>query len=69
MKKRLRKLGAVPGGAAVSMGGVGGGTWGGSGGVPMPWWLCAPVGAVLVVLIVVIVMDVRDILRLEKANR
>ncbi|MCX4832316.1 hypothetical protein OG746_45350 [Streptomyces sp. NBC_01016] len=71
MKKHLKKnLGAVPGGAAVSVaGGASGAAWGGSGGAVVPWWLCALVGIVLLPLIVIIVQNVRDMVRLAKANR
>ncbi|WP_425831538.1 hypothetical protein [Streptomyces fractus] len=74
MIKRLKKLGAMPvvSGAGMSAGGVGGSVWSGTGSegvVVMPWWLWTLLGAVLGVLIVGIVKNVRDAVRLAKANR
>ncbi|MCX4832318.1 hypothetical protein OG746_45360 [Streptomyces sp. NBC_01016] len=83
MIKRLKKLGAMPattggittGGIAaggVAAGGVGGSTWSGFGSdvaVVMPWRLWALLGAVLCALFVATVKNIRDALRLAKANR
>ncbi|MCX4834394.1 hypothetical protein OG746_37360 [Streptomyces sp. NBC_01016] len=76
MIKRLKKLAAMPAASTASgtaaAGGLGGSAWSGSGSdvaVVMPWWLWALLGAVLGALIVATVKNIRDALRLAKANR
>ncbi|MFJ9173921.1 hypothetical protein [Streptomyces sp. NPDC102360] len=66
MKKRLKKIGAVPGAAAAGFGGYGGATGGSDVGWTVPLWVCAVVGAVCAVFIVVIINDVREAVRLDR---
>lgn len=69
MRKRLKKVGAAPGGAAIGFGGGGGSLLGETGGTPMAWWLCAVVGVVLALMIVYIVKGIRDVDRMSDLNR
>ncbi|MGP3775421.1 hypothetical protein ACTWJ8_31835 [Streptomyces sp. SDT5-1] len=69
MKKRLKKIAALPGTAAAGVGGYGGATGGNEAGWTVPVWICAVVGAVCAIFIVIIINDAREAIRHSREGR